>query len=121
MRNKSITVSLGGQTRTLKLNLNALAAYEDYTGQRLDTLGNELKSLRVSMLRTLIWALLITDEPLLTINQVGSWIGFDNLNEVTQALVQSLQANMPQASETTAVQPTGGATESPFAGSPGIN
>ena len=95
-RNKSVPVELGGATRTLKLNLNALEAFESTMGVSMTALtekdanGDPVIRVPVKTLRVMLWAFLLTDEPSLTIHQVGEWVDFDNLREVTEAITKCM-------------------------------
>lgn len=86
MAGRTVTIELGGKERELRLDLNAIAAICDklnLTG-RLNNLAEDLlgKPLPISAIRTLLWAALLWNEPDLTEEEVGSWVGLDNFTEV---------------------------------------
>jgi hypothetical protein len=91
MRKKSVEIDLGGKPRFLKLNLNAVATFEDRTGKSMAEMRDELGRVPVSTLRVLLWALLITDEPKLSIEQAGEMVDFDNLGYVSEKLSEVMK------------------------------
>jgi hypothetical protein len=88
--NPDIPLELGGRTRTLKLNLNAYAGFEEMTGFELSALADALKegAPKLRMMRTVLWALLITDEKDLTPEAVGEMVTFQNMQEVMAAVAR---------------------------------
>ncbi len=91
MRDKSVALLLGGVTRRLRLNMNSIAAFEDRTGSTISEMRDSLGRIRVSALRTLLWSLLITDDPEMTEEQVGAMVDFENLPEVSNAISEALR------------------------------
>jgi hypothetical protein len=122
MRNKAVDIELGGETRHLRLNLNAIASFEEATGNSIGAMRDELGRVPVRALRILLWALLVTDDPKLTINQVGSWVELDNLQYVSEQVTEVLRSsgrkeradNSPPLASTQAA--TAGASSSPSEG-----
>lgn len=71
--------------RTLLLDLNGMAAFEEATGKSLFT--SEMKeNMGARELRALLWACLIHEEPALTLKDVGSWITAENMEEVARQI-----------------------------------
>ena len=89
MAGRTVTIHLGGKDRELRLDLNAIAALCDKMGLsgRLNHLAEDLlgKPVPVSALRTMLWAALIWDDPVLTEEEVGSWVDLDNFAEVWES------------------------------------
>ena len=87
--------------RTLKLDLNAMVAFEDATGSNLFDFGKGEK-LNARSLRALLWACLIHEEKGLTEEQVGGWISTENMAEIDTKLEEVAVMSMPKAEETDA-------------------
>ena len=69
--------------RTMRLDLNAMALFEEATGKSLFNL-NLSKSLGAIELRALLWACLVHEDETLTLKQVGGWITTENMEEVAR-------------------------------------
>ena len=82
--------------RHLLLDLNAMCAYEDVTGQNLFK-GIDPEKMGAKELRALLWACLIHEDENLTLKEVGSWINTDNMTEIAQRVNDAFQAAMPEA------------------------
>jgi len=84
----STTVELGGATRQLRYDLNALAEIEERLGI---TMAN-LASLQVSAkaIRTLVWAGLLHEAPTLIEHDVGAWITGENIADVSERSMSAL-------------------------------
>jgi hypothetical protein len=95
MNGKSVSIELGGKTRTLVYDFNALVELEEKIGvgiqdfMKMVTTGARLKDLR-----GILWAGLIHDEPGLTPEGVGAMI--TSLSDFT-AIGQSVKAAMEAA------------------------
>lgn len=115
MIKEAVEILLGGQTYRLRYDLNALVALEDAFGVSALGLFDRLfsvtpedqeairegrmtdadlsKKIRVSDLRTLLWAGLIHDRPALTREEVGALITLDALPEVVTRCIEALSAS----------------------------
>lgn len=85
----TLEIEIGGKTRTLKFDLNALVEVED----RLKLGGmNEviplLERISIRAVRCLLWAGLVHEDPTLTEKDVGAWS--INTAEVVTLLGQAL-------------------------------
>lgn len=76
--------------RTMRLDLNALEAFEDLTGKQMHEMGDKPK---VKDLKALVWASLLHEDEQLTIKQVGAMVHVGNLEEMTQAVTELLTKN----------------------------
>lgn len=86
---KAVPVDLGGQTRHVLYDINALCALMD-EGVDTTTLTDDLlKDPRV--VRKLVWAGLLHESPDVTLHQVGEWIDFSNLMDVAQAFTKAFE------------------------------
>lgn len=77
--------------RQLVFDFNALCKLEETTGKnalRGDTWSN-LSALDV---RALLWGALLRDDPDLTLDQVGQFIDFRNLEKITGAIQEAFEA-----------------------------
>lgn len=89
---KGVKITLGGQERTLRYDLNAIALLGQELGLKVrlayfreDVLETPLP---LSALRTLLWVGLLHAEPELTEQQVGGWVDHENLAEVLAAFFE---------------------------------
>lgn len=99
-------INLGGRERTLALDLNAMLALLQQTGSEPMQLLQEFAAISasdapqsaktakiMSHVRTLLWAMLVSDDPELeqnpqaSITRVGSWIPIDKIEEVAGAIL----------------------------------
>ncbi len=94
----SATIMLDRE-RTLRFDLNAMAAFEEATGDNLFNGTFQLGNLSARGIRAMLWACLLSDDEALTIQQVGSLITTDNMGEITQALLRSFEVAAPPESD----------------------
>lgn len=93
----AVYVVLDGKERPLRLQLGAWAALQD-RGHKLEDLltawqedvGN------YQTLQLLLWAMLQNgDKPWPTMDEVGEWVGAQNVGEVLTAMGKCLRASLP--------------------------
>ena len=89
--------------RQLKLNMNTVASFEERTGKSIGAVKDELGRVPMSTFRVLLWALLVTDEPTLTIEEAGARVDFDNLKYVTDKISEVMSSANKGASVEAAV------------------
>lgn len=97
MHPKAVALDLGGQTRYLVYDFNALCALKD---NGVDALSlNEEQMTDPRTIRALIWAGLLASEPSVTLKDVGGWMDPGNLAEVAEAfrkaMEKALQRELP--------------------------
>lgn len=97
MHRKSVAVELGGQTRHLVYDFNALCALKD---NGVDALSlDEAQMTDPRTIRALIWAGLLESDPNVTLKDVGGWMDPGNLGEVAdafrKAMEKALQREIP--------------------------
>jgi hypothetical protein len=86
-------IVIGGRRRTMRLDTNATVALEQ-AGITLDpsdaaTIGN---------VTALLWALLVHEEPSLTVKEVRSWISGRNIDRVIEVVGKAADvAKLPKA------------------------
>lgn len=103
---------LGDKPRSFKWDVNAHEAFEEETGQDLmavinsmtperDSDGNVVKVNipKVAILRGLVWAGLLHEEPRLTAKGVGALMTMNTFTDVAPYLGQSLRQYLPKPPE----------------------
>lgn len=82
--------------RTLKLDLNAMASFEEATGINLMDGSFQAGRMSSKSLRAMLWACLVHEDETLTEKQVGSWVTVDNMLEVASKLNEAFEVAMPK-------------------------
>jgi hypothetical protein len=93
LRRPPVVIELDGKERILKYDLNALCLFEEHSKT---TLARALNDRSMSSIRALLWAGLLHEDSLLTIEDVGK-MSFSNLREVSTKLAQALNGDSPEA------------------------
>lgn len=106
---KPAIVVMLDRERKLTLDLNAMIAYEEATGKSFLKGEVSLENLGLKELRTLLWAMLLSDDPTLTELQLGSMINAGNMRQLAASLAESVKLSVPEPQEK---------TESPLPASP---
>ncbi len=83
-----VTISLDKE-RTLFYDLNALVALEEH-GIDVAKIGEGVK---MSQIRGILWAGLIHEDKELTLEEVGSMVTTDNLQDVSEAIGKAFSTN----------------------------
>lgn len=84
MRTNDVLINLD-KPRKMKLDLNAMAAYEEATGKSAFDIG---KNISATNIRALLWASLIHEDDTLTIKDVGAMINTSNMQEISSKINQ---------------------------------
>lgn len=88
-----VRFDLGGKSRVLRFDFNALCAVEEATG--INALDGEVwVAPTAKTARALLWASLLHEDPGLTIQEVGSWLTPHNFQSVADALASAYGAAM---------------------------
>jgi hypothetical protein len=90
----SVPVMLDRERR-LKLDINALVAFEDQSGKSV--MNDGLANLTVRDIRALLWAALQHEDADLTVEQVGAWVHLGNLGVITEKLNMLVSLALPAA------------------------
>lgn len=99
---KSIPIELGGQTRQLRFTFNALCLLEDVLGLPISDIGQALSgSVRLTTIRSLLYAGLTDEDPTLSQKKVGELLS-DQLPKI-----EDLADKIRQAFEGAFAQPEG--------------
>lgn len=90
------TIDLGdGVEREVIFSLNAMAELEEKYGS-VDDAFAKVQNGSVAAIRFLLWCVLVPDgEADLTEREIGKLIKIDNLNEIMDVLMDTLQEQMP--------------------------
>jgi len=92
-----VTIMLDKE-RHLKLDLNAMVAFQEETGKNLfsqksiELLANDMNP---KDLRAMLWACLLHEDEKLTLKQVGSLLEVGNLQQVMEKLTEAWTAAIP--------------------------
>lgn len=81
------------KTRHLKLDLNAMAAFEEAAGQSMFTLKENMSARH---LRALLWAALLHEDRELTLEQVGAMIHASNMEYIGGKIKDVFENSMPK-------------------------
>lgn len=92
---KSLVEITLDKVRHLKLDLNAMAEFEEATGKSLMD-GKFGKNMTPKDLRAMLWACLLHEDEKVTLKQVGSWVSVSNLLEVSGKLNEAFEVAMPE-------------------------
>jgi len=95
--------------RKLRLDLNAMALIEERTGKNVFK-AEFWQGITAADLRICLWACLVHEDSELTPEQVGAMIHPGNINEVSQALLKTVSASLPERDT------AGGSSENPLTG-----
>lgn len=94
------TIVLGGKEYEISLDLNAFAELEDMYGDPTKALeGLEKGSFKA--IRDVLYAMLKTQNPKLTLMEVGKMIDMNNIVEITNKINASAMNSLPEADEET--------------------
>lgn len=86
---KAVAVELGGQTRHLVYDFNALCALRDEGVDFTALQESDLADPRV--MRKLVWAGLLEETPDVTLQEVGGWMDLSNLKPVAEAFTKAFE------------------------------
>lgn len=93
--NPGVKITLDKE-RTLKLDLNAMAAFEEATGKSLMDGSFQSSNMSIRDVRAMLWACLIHEDDALTEKQVGSWVNMSNMLEVASKLNEAFEVAVPE-------------------------
>lgn len=86
---KEMQIDIGGKLRLFRMDLNALVKFEETTGLKITKYFNP-ERVGVTGLRALLWAGLLHGEPELKIEEVGSWLSADNIEEAAENISKAM-------------------------------
>ena len=82
--------------RTLKFDLNAMIAFEEVVGKSLFDGTFKPEDISPKELRAMLWACLLHEDDTLTEKQVGSWVGVNNMVNITSKLGEAFEVAMSE-------------------------
>ena len=94
---KSVPVKLD-KVRHLRMDFNALAFIEDKTGKNL-LQQESWNNLTATDMRTIIWAMLLWEDPEITVDQVGENIDLENIDYISEQLHKVLELSNVEVQE----------------------
>ena len=94
-RNNEVIIDLD-KPRSLRFDLNSMAAYEDATGKSAFAIGDNISA---TSIRALLWACLIHEDDTLTIEQVGRLIHTGNMQDITTKINKLVQTSTDTGEE----------------------
>lgn len=113
------TLSLGGEMRRLKFDLNSFAELEELFGGVEDAM-KALDKGSIKALRAIVWAGLLHDNmdergnATLSLKEVGAWIDIKDLPHFSEKLGKALAEALPQEEKGQGRGKVGKAPEVPF-------
>jgi len=81
--------------RHLKYDLNAFARLEDLYGS-ITAVFDALQSGSARAVRDLLWAGLVHEDKELKPEDVGAWVGFAGIKELTELIMEATQIALPE-------------------------
>jgi len=93
---KNIVITLDRE-RQLRLDLNAMAEFEDLTGKSLFTIGEALQEAK--HLRALLFVAMKSAKEEITLSDVGNMIGLHNFGVVNDAVTQLMRVSYGSSDE----------------------
>lgn len=106
IKNKSISVMLDTE-RHLKFDLNAFACLEELYGSIPEAL-QALEKGSIKAVRALLWAGLLHEDENLTERQVGSFVGMENLQSISESINAALMNSLPTNEQKQTIESNGG-------------
>ena len=94
----TIPLLIGGHLRHLRLDFNALARFEGETG--IKVFGRNTWDLHSALvMRAMLWASLLHQDPDLELEEVGSWMLMGDARTILDALIKALNQSWPAPQE----------------------
>jgi hypothetical protein len=98
MRKPEIKITLDRE-RVMRMDMNALATFNETTGKELFSVFVPGAEPSTSMIRAVVHALLSTDDPSLTLHQAGALINVMQLPELLEKMTAVVIAGAPEAKD----------------------
>lgn len=94
IRNKKITVTIGGAVFNLKYDMNAYIEIEEVHGS-IKTAFKDLEDGNLKAIRTVLWAGLLHENESLTLKQVGAMIDFKDVANIIEKIQEAMEDSLP--------------------------
>lgn len=88
-----VDIEVGGFSRRLRFDFNAIAALEEATGKTISEIGDNPGAREI---RAMLWAGLLHELPKLTINQAGDMIDFEKIGYIGEKIQEAFALAMGQ-------------------------
>jgi len=109
-----VRIRIGGKERKLAFDYKAIVTAEKVAGVNL---LNDTFDASFTSLGGLLYAALLHDDPMITLDEVGSWVNFKSAPVIYQAVLSAWLGSMPAAKDETPGEAMA-ATETSAAASP---
>jgi hypothetical protein len=90
-----VPLTLGEHDFNLVFNFNALALLEEKTGMNAFRVV-DFQNINATTIRAMLWTALITEQPDITMEDVGNLLTFENMSVVYSALLQAWTGSRPE-------------------------
>ncbi|ETA80473.1 hypothetical protein [Youngiibacter fragilis] len=99
LKDKGIKFTLGEKEYELKFNLNTFCELEDIYGD-LNKAFDDLQRMRIKAVRALVYSAVKVEDESVTLKDVGSMLGLDDLERLGTVINEALSIAMPEVDET---------------------
>jgi hypothetical protein len=99
LKDKGIKFTLGEKEYELKFNLNTFCELEEIYGD-LNKAFDDLQRMRIKAVRALVYAAVKVEDESVTLKNVGSMLGLDDLERLGTVINEALSIAMPEVDET---------------------
>lgn len=101
---KNIPIDLD-KPRSLRLDLNAMEQFEEVSGKSIAEISGRIKDIKI-----LLWAMLLHEDPELTLEQVGAMVGAENIVTIRNKIDTAARMASPKSNGKKRANPTNAQT-----------
>jgi hypothetical protein len=98
IKNKKVSVNVGGKDRQLYFDLNAFAELEEAFGD-LNSMLAALQGGSIKAVRKFLYVGFMHENDKLTEKEVGGWFDMSNIGEITSKITEAMTMSLPQVEE----------------------
>ncbi|MBP1920374.1 hypothetical protein [Youngiibacter multivorans] len=99
LKDRGIKFRLGEKEYELKFNLNTFCELEEIYGD-LNKAFDDLQRMKIKAVRALVYAAVKVEDERVTLKNVGSMLGLDDLERLGTVINEALSIAMPEVDET---------------------
>ena len=99
LKDKGIKFTLGEKEYELKFNLNTFCELEEIYGN-LNKAFDDLQRMKIKAVRALVYSAVKVEDDSVTLKNVGSLLGLDDLERLGIVINEALSIAMPEVDET---------------------
>jgi len=99
LKDKGVKFTLGEKEYELKFNLNTFCELEEIYGD-LNKAFDDLQRMKIKAVRALVYAAVKVEDERVTLKNVGSMLGLDDLERLGTVINEALSIAMPEVDET---------------------